>query len=161
MNPELRAQTLKRMLALIDEKKSQLGESGVIAVSSYTSDDRLQAEMDVLFQDFPIVVAHRSQLIETGSFVTLTIGHLPVLVNRDRDGHLRAFINSCRHRGAKLTDLPCGKAKNFKCPYHAWTYMDDGSLKYVPNIEAFPELDSDEWEFTTEDELQSGEFEVG
>ncbi len=143
MTPELRTETLKRMLALIDDKQSQLGESGAIAVSSYSSQERLQAELDVLFQDFPVVVAHGSQLHENGSFVTLTVGHMPVLVNRDRDGHLRAFINSCRHRGAKLTDLPCGKAKSFKCPYHAWTYMDDGALKYVPNKEAFPELDSE------------------
>ena len=140
MEAELRIATLKRMLDMIDQKKRHLGESGTINVAEYISADHLAAELDSLFRDYPIIVAHASQLEEPGSFISLEVGHRPLLVNRDRDGVLRAFLNSCRHRGAKLTELPCGNARAFKCPYHAWSYLDDGSLKFVPNAEAFPEL---------------------
>lgn len=138
---DLGVATIQRMLGLIDQKTSHLGESGTIDVSHYTSSEHLAGELTSLFRNHPILVAHASQLAEHGSFVTLDVAHTPLLVNRDRDGTLRAFLNSCRHRGAKLTDQPCGKARAFKCPYHAWSYMDDGSLKFVPKSEAFPSLD--------------------
>ncbi len=144
MQLEQRTETLKRMLTLIEEKTSIMGETGTIEVSHYTSNERLADELNTLFLEYPVIVAHASQLAEPGSFITLNIGHIPIIVNRDRHGVLRTFLNSCRHRGAKLTDKPCGKAKAFKCPYHAWGYMDDGSLKFVPSNEAFPTLDLDQ-----------------
>jgi Rieske 2Fe-2S family protein len=144
MQADLRIATLKRMLELIDQQTSHLGESGTIRVSDYTSPDHLAKELESLFSDYPILVAHASSLAEPGSFITLDIGPRPVLVNRDRDGKLRAFINACRHRGAKLTEQPCGTARAFKCPYHAWSYLDDGSLKFVPKNEAFPDLNMDD-----------------
>jgi phenylpropionate dioxygenase-like ring-hydroxylating dioxygenase large terminal subunit len=140
MKAELRIATLKHMLDLIDRQASHLGESGTIRVSDYSCEDHLARELASLFRDYPILVAHGSSLAEPGSFITVDIGHRPVLVNRDRDGNLRAFLNACRHRGARLTELPCGTARAFKCPYHAWSYLDDGSLKFVPKIEAFPQL---------------------
>jgi len=144
MLPEHRIETLKQMLSLIDQQTSMIGNTGTIEVSHYTCEERLTDELNTLFHDQPILVAHASQLKEPNSFITLDIGNTPILVNRDRSGVLHAFINSCRHRGAKLTDKPCGKAKAFKCPYHAWSYLDDGSLKFVPNKEAFPTLDLDQ-----------------
>ncbi len=141
MQADLRIATLKHMLSLIEAETSHLGESGHIDVADYTSSSHLEAELASLFSNYPILVAHASQLAEPGSFISLDVGRTPLLVNRDRNGELRAFLNSCRHRGAKLTDQPCGKARAFKCPYHAWTYLDDGSLKFVPKIEAFPGLD--------------------
>lgn len=54
---------------------------------------------------------------------------------------LRAFINACRHRGARLTREAAGRARAFVCPYHGWTYQDHGELKVVPRREAFPTLD--------------------
>jgi phenylpropionate dioxygenase-like ring-hydroxylating dioxygenase large terminal subunit len=94
-----------------------------------------------LFRNYPVLVAHASQLMEPGIYVTLDAAGIPLLVNRDREGQLRAFINSCRHRGAKLISERCGSARAFKCPYHAWSYLDDGSLKFVPDQEAFPGLE--------------------
>lgn len=144
MEQQQRIAILKRMLILIAQGRSQLGETGTLSVSDYTCPERLSAEQDTLFKNFPILVAHTSQLSEPGSYVTLDIADIPVLVNRDRDGNLNAFINSCRHRGAKVATKPCGIARAFKCPYHAWSYMDDGALKFVPNKEAFPDLEYNE-----------------
>jgi len=141
MKPELRIATLKRMLDLIDQQANHMRDCGTIDVIDYTSPTHLAKELDSLFRDFPILVAHASQLAEPGSFITLDVGHTPLLVNRDRDGELHAFLNSCRHRGAKVAAEACGQARAFKCPYHAWSYLDDGSLKFVPISEAFPDLD--------------------
>ena len=135
-----RIETLKQMLALIDQERNLLGESGTLRVSDYTCPQRLAAEKAVLFREYPVLAAHASQLSEPGSYVTLEVADVPLLVNRDRNGNLNAFINSCRHRGAKLATEPCGSARAFKCPYHAWSYMDDGELRFVPNPEAFPGL---------------------
>ena len=62
-----------------------------------------------------------------GSYLATTVGGLPVLVVRDDDGTLRAFLNVCRHRGSPLAD-GCGHARALSCPYHAWVYRLDGSL---------------------------------
>ena len=94
MKPELRIATLKRMLQLMDQQTSHLGECGTIEVADYTSPTHLAEELNTLFRDYPILVAHASQLTEPGSFITLDVGHTPLLVNRDRDGVLRAFLNS-------------------------------------------------------------------
>ncbi|WP_373295109.1 Rieske 2Fe-2S domain-containing protein [Halioglobus japonicus] len=58
-----------------------------------------------------------SQLRDPGDFVTAQVGTMPLLLNRDRHGGLNAFINACRHRGARLTTAPCGSARAFKCPF--------------------------------------------
>jgi glycine betaine catabolism A len=62
------------------------------------------------------------------------------IVARGPDGALRAFANSCRHRGTRLVDAPC-TARALVCPYHAWTYDLTGALIHVPHAAAFPGLD--------------------
>jgi len=63
-----------------------------------------------------------------GNFFTVQVGEFPVLVVRDRDGGLRAFHNSCRHRGSRICAAERGTAARLVCPYHAWTYHLDGRL---------------------------------
>jgi len=68
---------------------------------------------------------------------------VPLLLTRGRDGELRAFLNVCRHRGARLLTeqgVVCRKP-SLVCPYHAWTYRLDGTLAGIPRAEAFPDLD--------------------
>jgi Rieske 2Fe-2S family protein len=141
MKEALRISIIKQLLEQIERQSPQMGECGELQVSHYTSPAHLSTELDTLFSNFPILVSHASALADPGSFITVDVGRTPLLVNRDRDGVLRAFLNSCRHRGARLKEAPCGHARAFKCPYHAWSYMDDGTLKFVPNAEAFPDLD--------------------
>ncbi len=88
MRAELRISTLKRMLNLIEHKASRMGESGSINVADYTSATHLAAELNCLFRDYPILVAHASQLQQAGSFITVDIGPTPLLVNRDREGEI-------------------------------------------------------------------------
>src|SRR5262249_37186486 len=87
----------------------------------------------------------RAALVEEpGSYLTTDSGGIPLLVTRDRDGELRAFLNVCRHRGAVLTE-GCGRRASIQCHYHAWTYDLDGSLRTAPRPEGDPESDTADW----------------
>ena len=69
---------------------------------------------------------------EPGSFKTNFIGNRPVVVTRDQDGALHCFVNRCAHRGVKFCRRARGKAQDFICPYHQWTYDLQGNLVGVP-----------------------------
>ncbi len=68
------------------------------------------------------------EVARPGDYLALTIGPWPVLILRDREGAIRAFHNSCRHRGSILCQPGRGSAPKLVCPYHRWTYNLDGSL---------------------------------
>src|SRR5262249_14908541 len=72
-----------------------------------------------------------------GDWRTDDLTGVPILVVRGRDGVLRAFLNVCRHRGAKVVE-GCGSAKAFSCPYHAWSYDLAGRLTHIPDERSFP-----------------------
>ena len=87
----------------------------------------------------------RAELVaEPGSFLTADAGGVPILVTRDTDGELRAFVNVCRHRGAVLTE-GCGTRNTIQCHYHAWTYELDGSLRNAPRSDREPGFDKEDW----------------
>ena len=81
-----------------------------------------------------LYLGHESTLPANGSFFTTTMGEDPVIVVRDKAGRLRAFLNSCSHRGAKVCRVDSGTTELFRCPYHAWTYNTEGELVAVPRL---------------------------
>ena len=81
------------------------------------------------------LVCHVNELREPGAFVTFELFDQGIIVIRGRDGELRAFHNVCQHRGNRLVTAACGRAQLLTCPYHAWTYATDGSLKGAPHTE--------------------------
>lgn len=91
----------------------------------------------------PLVVGHADELKNPGDYIAHDLPGLPFLVVRQNDGTLKAFRNVCSHRGARICDQRRGNASQFICPYHAWSYRTDGSLKGYPRS-AFPGLDRDE-----------------
>lgn len=79
--------------------------------------------------------ATRADLVaEPGSMSPAWAGSLPVLVVRGRDEALRAFVNVCRHRGHLLCEADASR-ETIQCPYHAWTYDLDGTLRAAPRAE--------------------------
>ena len=113
-------------------------------ITRYASQDRFDAEMRDIFRGVPIIACHASELPEPGSFMTRELSGLPVLLTRDRDNTVHAFINVCRHRGARLVREGSGCKNAFSCPYHAWTWGNNGTLRGVPHQkEGFPGLDRD------------------
>jgi len=111
-------------------------------VAEYFDAARYRREMDTLFRDMPLIVGHASQIAKPGDFFTHDQTGVPILVTRDQNGGLGAFINICRHRGATVCQAASGQgARNFACPYHAWVYGIDGRLTDIPDDIGFADVD--------------------
>ena len=111
-------------------------------VSRYTCPDRFERERQVLLRSKPMIVAHRSELAAPNAFLTRDLAGLPLLLTRDAEGAVHAFLNVCRHRGTRLVDAESGCRRRFSCPYHAWTWNNRGVLERVRyGAEGFPDLD--------------------
>jgi phenylpropionate dioxygenase-like ring-hydroxylating dioxygenase large terminal subunit len=100
-------------------------------------------ELDRVFGRSWVGVGLADDVAAAGSYLACRAGRVPVLVVRDDDGRLRAFLNVCRHRGSPLAD-GCGRARALRCPYHGWVYRLDGSLARAGGVgtpEGFDEAD--------------------
>src|ERR1700754_1816111 len=112
--------------------------------SWYVDEEILRRERASIFARSWQYAGRADQVAEPGSFVTADAGGVPILVTRDKDGVLRAFVNVCRHRGAVLTE-GCGTRSTIQCHYHAWTYDLDGTLRTAPRSDREPGFDNSEW----------------
>ncbi len=108
-------------------------------VEDYVSEAQNQTEAERLFHGRPLVLAASAQLPGPNSFLAHDLSGQPILLARDDAGHVRAFLNVCRHRGARIAE-GCGQARRFVCPYHAWAYATDGRLAARPDEAAFEGL---------------------
>ncbi|MFD1238065.1 Rieske 2Fe-2S domain-containing protein [Pseudonocardia benzenivorans] len=111
---------------------SALLEDGHVPNFIYNDADVFELEQRKLFGRAWVFLAHHSELPEPGDFVVRYIANDSVIVARGNDGEIRAFLNSCRHRGAKLCNAEMGRARAFTCIYHGWTYDRAGNLTGVP-----------------------------
>ncbi|MBA4748175.1 MAG: aromatic ring-hydroxylating dioxygenase subunit alpha [Sphingopyxis sp.] len=96
-------------------------------------------EMDRIFKNTWVWVAHESDLPGKNTFKTSWVGREPVIVTRDRDLKLHVLLNRCRHRAASVCERGKGKASVFVCPYHGWSYDPDGRLRKVPHAGGYPD----------------------
>ncbi|MES0875388.1 aromatic ring-hydroxylating oxygenase subunit alpha [Sinimarinibacterium thermocellulolyticum] len=103
----------------------------------YRCPDTAAQERVRIFERLPMMAAHSHQLPEPGSFLTLQLNRSYVLVTRNEDGAVSAFLNVCRHRGSRVVTAECGKRRAFPCPYHGWTYGNDGALRSIGFGETF------------------------
>ncbi|MBD8893671.1 aromatic ring-hydroxylating oxygenase subunit alpha [Roseibium litorale] len=103
-------------------------------VSAYTSEDFLALEQSEIFAKSWLCAGRADSLKEPGDYVTIEISGEPIIVLRDRQGELRALSNVCRHRMSVLLEGR-GNVRTITCPYHAWTYSLDGSLRGAPAME--------------------------
>jgi p-cumate 2,3-dioxygenase alpha subunit len=99
---------------------------------AYTDSDMAARERARIFDRCWLYVGHESEVPELGSYVTRDVGGRPVVMSRGSDGAIRVFANACTHRGALICVQPCGQAKTFRCPYHDWTFSNQGELTGVP-----------------------------
>ncbi len=99
--------------------------------SVYTSTDFLEQEIENIFKKDWFCAGRASSLPNPGDYTTLELAGQPIMVIRDRDGNLRAQSNVCLHRMSTLL-TGRGNTRSIVCPYHAWTYNLDGSLRGAP-----------------------------
>jgi phenylpropionate dioxygenase-like ring-hydroxylating dioxygenase large terminal subunit len=98
----------------------------------YTSPTIFELELERIFRDGWVFVAHDSEVPEMGDYVTKRIGRESLIVSRAKDGEVHVLANRCTHRGNRLCNAEKGSARLFRCPYHGWTFGNDGTLKAVP-----------------------------
>jgi p-cumate 2,3-dioxygenase subunit alpha len=114
-------------------------EAGLFRIDRrvFVDEALLRRELREVFDACWLYLGHESELAAPNDFITRSVGGRPLIYLRDGDGVLRAFINSCRHRGTEVCPKKSGNARLFRCPYHAWTYANDGSLIGVPGQDAY------------------------
>ncbi|MEQ1497229.1 MAG: aromatic ring-hydroxylating dioxygenase subunit alpha [Novosphingobium sp.] len=94
----------------------------------YTDQRAFDFDLDAIYGSSWLMAGLECELPEAGNYLALKVGKWPVLLVRGKDGEVRAFHNSCRHRGSILCQDGHGSAPKLVCPYHRWTYDLDGSL---------------------------------
>ena len=107
----------------------------------YSDEARWKLEMDRVFKRVPLMLATTAELPNVGDYKAMEAVGVPVLIVRGADQRVRAFVNMCSHRGAKVAAAGTGSAKRFSCPYHAWTYGIDGALVGVFKEGEFGDVD--------------------
>ncbi len=141
MKRDVEVSILKELLRQIDEKQNV--DAGVMYRNStevYTCPDIAKRERQTFFRDHPQLIALSGSLPKPGSYLTNDDLGVPVLATRDADGRFRAFVNACRHRGARVAE-GSGEASNFMCPFHNWTYANSGKLMGIPMANHFGQVD--------------------
>jgi choline monooxygenase len=101
----------------------------------YTSPEVAALEREIVFARTWQVVGRREQVATPGAYLTAEVGGEPVAVVRGDDGTLRAFVNVCRHKAARVLTEPCGHATKLRCRYHGWTYDLSGKLRGTPEFD--------------------------
>jgi phenylpropionate dioxygenase-like ring-hydroxylating dioxygenase large terminal subunit len=109
----------------------------------YSDPSVLRLERERIFRRTWQYAGRADQVAEPGAYFTCDLGGVPIVVVRGDDDALRAFLNVCRHRGSLVCEGE-GKRASLQCPYHAWTYSLDGSLRAAPRSELVPGFDRDE-----------------
>ena len=112
-----------------------------IEVDAYLDPARYQREIDRIFRRLPLALALSIELPKPGDYRAMNVLDVPVLIVRGKDGVARAFLNACRHRGARLCAPGAGHARVFTCPYHAWAYNERGELVSRYAAETFGDVD--------------------
>lgn len=143
-----------RLVALREMAATPFPEARAMPPEVYTSPGVLAVEQERLFGKEWICVGRASAIAEPGAYLTCEIASQPIVVLRDRDGVVRAFSNVCLHRMSVLLE-GSGRVSAIICPYHAWSYGLDGSLRGAPQMERtagfrkehyrLPELRTETW----------------
>src|SRR5690242_1891695 len=128
----------KKLLRHLDQRTTDLADAIYRnPVTDYTSVEQLERERELFFRQGPINVGLSALLPRPGDWLTHDWTGVPILLGPRAGGSLGAFLNVCRHRGARVIDGCGSAAKDFACPYHGWVYGLDGALIARPDEPSF------------------------
>lgn len=115
--------------AYVDDRPDE----GIFRVNRaiFTDEQVFEAEMARIFEGGWVFLGLEAQAPAAHDFFTTFAGRVPILVQRDGESVLRAFVNSCPHKGARLAQTQAGNARLHVCPYHSWSFDSAGRSKAV------------------------------
>lgn len=108
----------------------------------YLDDAIFKIDLEAVFSTDWLFVCNLCEIKQPGDFVTIEIGNDSLVILRDHDGEVRAFHNTCRHRGSRICTGEKGHANRLVCPYHQWVYNLDGRLIHARRMPATCDLDA-------------------
>ena len=112
-----------------------------VPIDHFVNPERAKAEI-ALMKTLPLLIAHCSELPNAGDFITRTVLDMPLLLSRQGDGTVQAFLNMCTHRGGRVETAERGNRRVFSCTYHGWSYSaQGGGLRTVPFQSSFDKID--------------------
>jgi phenylpropionate dioxygenase-like ring-hydroxylating dioxygenase large terminal subunit len=118
---------------LLEKVQKELAEARVPA-EIFCSPAAFELEQERLFNRAWLFLAHETEVPDPGDYVLRSLAGNSVIVVRDEEGGVGAFLNMCRHRGNQVCKATMGNASHFRCSYHGWTYTNDGRLIGVPHM---------------------------
>ena len=137
--------TTRRSLHTVERLRSLVREDRVHR-DVYVDPAVFALEMTWIFGQSWMYVCHESQVPEPNDFLTTRMGLRPAIISRDRTGELHALMNRCTHRAATVCRVDSGNSASFQCPYHGWTFRNDGALTGVPWPDGYaPEFRKADW----------------
>ena len=128
--------------------RKPLLEAETLPPACYTSEEFFQKEVENIFMKVWNFVGRADTISKPGDYTTLDFVGVPLLIVRGEDNEIRAFVNSCRHRGAKVVTgkgSATGAAKGIKCGYHGWIYKTDGQLAACPGMANSKDFDKKDY----------------
>ena len=134
-------ETLPLSIRELQRTREPLERATALPQAAFTDPRVLDWELEHVFMGGWIGVGHVDQVRERGDFVMVELGRESVFVVADDDGVPHAFLNTCRHRGARIVQEPEGRVARVQCPYHAWSYGFDGSLRSAPHTDEIEDFD--------------------
>jgi phenylpropionate dioxygenase-like ring-hydroxylating dioxygenase large terminal subunit len=120
--------------ALYASTRRAVMEAETLPPAAYTADAVYAREVERIFMREWNFMGRADQIPRAGDYFTVDYVGVPLLIVRDGQGTLRAFSNSCRHRGSAIAEGE-GHCRAFRCPYHSWVYGLDGALLAAPHME--------------------------
>ena len=105
---------------------------GMIPAHIYNDKEIFELEKERLFSRSWMFVAHESEVPEAGDYVVRRVLEDSFIISRDEKGEIRALFNMCLHRGMQVCRAEMGNASHFRCPYHGWSYRNDGRIVGLP-----------------------------
>ncbi len=133
----------------VDELLEQMREDieiGLVPAEVFNDPSVHDRELRQVFGRCWVYIGHETEIPNPGDYHVRRIGEDPFIFVRDESGQVRVLLNSCRHRGSVICRVEAGNTSHFRCPYHAWTYKNDGSLVGVPARQhGYRQLDLSEW----------------
>ena len=121
---------LARIRSLLDQRRP----GHTLPQGLYLDAESFDFDLEAIFGRSWLLVGFEPELPRAGAHMALTIGRAPIFITRGRDGALRAFHNTCRHRGSRILADGKGASARLVCPYHRWTYDLDGALVHAARM---------------------------